>query len=70
MLEDGTTFTWDLDTAFKEIILFGKEQAVFKEFYDEIMINGGNKIIKNIRSNRFMLQYNWVESAVALELAI
>jgi hypothetical protein len=46
MLEDGTTFYLRFRYR-KEIILLKKEKQYLKGIvYDEIMINGGNKIIK------------------------
>jgi hypothetical protein len=68
MLEDGTfylRFRYRIQSTF-----FGKGSAVSKRVYDEIMINGGNKIIKNTfdQNRAYAAVQVGLSPAVALEL--
>jgi hypothetical protein len=62
-------FTYDLDTAFKQISLEKRSQYLKGIVYDEIMINGGTKLSKIPYQNRaYVAVQLGLSPAVALEL--
>jgi hypothetical protein len=72
MLEDGTTFYLRFRYRIQGDFTFLEKGSAVSEriVYDEIMINGGNKIIKHLIKTDCMQQFNWIESSSCIRTRV